>query len=228
MTRRVQLGSPRYLAAAVIVGVLTVWMPLVIAPDASAESCPDVEVTFARGTDEAPGVGSTGTAFVNSLRSKVGAKSLGVYGVAYPATSDWPTGADGVRDAGAHIQSTAASCPETKMVLGGFSQGAAVMGFVTSDTVPSGVDPATVPQPLSAEVADHVAAVVLFGTPNARAMDFLGEPQVVIGPLFAAKTVELCATNDPVCSDGMEFAAHDSYANSGLIDQGATFAASHL
>ena len=64
----------------------------------------------------------------------------------------------------------AGSCPKTQMVLGGFSQGAAVMGFVTSAAVPDGVDPATVPKPLQPEVAAHVAAVVLFGLANTRAI----------------------------------------------------------
>jgi cutinase len=34
---------------------------------------------------------------------------------------------DGISDAGHHVESMAASCPRTKMVLGGYSQGAAVM-----------------------------------------------------------------------------------------------------
>jgi cutinase-like protein len=115
------------------------------------------------------------------------------------------------------------------MVLGGYSQGAAVMGFVTSAAVPDGVDPATVPKPLQPEAADHVAAVVLFGTPNVRAMNFLGEPPVVIGPLYQAKTIKVCASEDPVCSDGLNFAAHDTYADDGsMVNQGAAFAASRL
>jgi hypothetical protein len=186
-------------------------------------------VVFARGTDEPPGVGPVGDAFVNKLRSRVGRNSVGVYAVNYPATDDWPTGLDGVRDAGAHVLSMAAECPNTKMVLGGYSQGAAVMGFVTSDAVPAGVDPATVPKPLQPEVAQHVAAVVLFGAPNVRAMNFLGEPPVVIGPLYAGKTAQLCVHDDPVCSDGLEFALHNANAYlDGVVDQGADFAASHL
>ena len=47
-------------------------------PSAHASECPDAEVVFARGTTEAPGVGPTGEAFVDSLRSRVGAKSVGV------------------------------------------------------------------------------------------------------------------------------------------------------
>src|SRR5579875_1186526 len=115
------------------------------------------------------------------------------------------------------------------MVLGGYSQGAAVMGFVTSASVPDGVDPATVPKPLDPAVANHVSSVVLFGMPNVRAMNFLGEPPVVIGPLFDAKTVKVCATDDPVCSDGLNFSAHNTYADDGsMIDKGVAFASSHL
>jgi hypothetical protein len=186
-------------------------------------------VAFARGTGEPPGVGPTGQAFIDSLRPRIGGKSLEVYPVNYPASNDWPTGLDGIRDAGAHVVSEVTSCPQTKMVLGGYSQGAAVMGFVTSAAVPDGVDPATVPKPLAPEVANHVAAVVLFGAPNPRAMNFLGEPPVAIGPPYQAKTIKVCAPEDPVCSDGTNFAAHDTYADdAGMVDQGAAFAASQL
>ena len=198
-------------------------------PAASAQGCPDVEVVFARGTGEPPGPGPTGQAFVDSLRSRVGGSSLEVYPVNYPASDQWGTGLDGIRDAGAHVVSTANSCPNTKMVLGGYSQGAAVMGFVTSAAVPDGIDPATVPKPLQPDVADHVAAVVLYAMPNVRAMNFLGQPPVVIGPTYQAKTIKVCAPEDPVCSDGMNFAAHDTYADDGaMIDKGVAFAASRV
>jgi len=221
----------RFLGSAVLAtsGVGAVVLSAPALPNASAQPCPDVEVVFARGTGEAPGVGPTGQAFVNSLRPRIGGKSMEVYAVNYPASEQWDTGIDGIRDAGAHVVSMANSCPQTKMVLSGYSQGAAVMGFVTSNAVPDGVDPATVPKPMDPGVADHVAAVVLFGTPNVRAMNFLGQPPVVIGPLYQAKTIKVCAVEDPVCSDGMNFAAHDTYANDGaVIEQGAAFAASRL
>jgi cutinase len=222
---------PRFLAPAVVaassISAAALSAPAV--PIASAQPCPDVEVVFARGTGEAPGVGSTGQAFVDSLRSRVGGRSVDVYPVNYPASDQWDTGLDGIRDAGGHVLSMAGSCPQTNMVLGGYSQGAAVMGFVTSNAVPDGVDPATVPKPLDPGVAQHVTAVVLFGTPNARAMNFLGQPPVVIGPAYQGKTIKVCAVEDPVCSEGLNFAAHDTYASDGaMVDQGAAFAASRL
>ena len=223
------LGSAVVLAAS---GVAASALCASVIPSASAQ-CPDVQVVFARGTGEAPGVGPTGQAFVDALHQRVGGRSFDVYPVNYPASDQWATGIDGIRDAGAHINSMAHDCPNTKMVLGGYSQGAAVMGFVTSpavpDSIPPDVDPASIPKPLSPDVANHVAAVVLFGTPNVRAMNFLGQPQVVIGPLYQAKTLKVCAPEDPVCSDGINFAAHDSYVENGdVIAQGADFAASRL
>jgi cutinase len=220
-------------AVATTSGLLASVIPTAAAPSASAVPCPDTQLVFARGTGEEPGVGPTGQAFVDAMRARLGGRSMDVYPVNYPASDQWSTGLDGIRDAGSHVVSEAAACPNTKMVLGGYSQGAAVIGFVTSpavpDSIPADVDPATLPKPLDPAVADHVAAVVLFGTPNVRAMDFLGQPQLVIGPLYQAKTIKVCATEDPVCSDGMNFAAHDSYVDDGsVIAQGADFAASHL
>lgn len=220
-------------AVATTSGLLATVIPTAAVPSASARGCPDTEVVFARGTGEDPGVGPTGQAFVDTLRDRLGGKSMDVYPVNYPASDQWSTGLDGIRDADAHIVSEAAACPNTQMVLGGYSQGAAVMGFVTSpavpDSIPPDVDPATLPKPLDPAVANHVAAVVLFGAPNERAMSFLGQPQVVIGPLYQAKTIQVCAGEDPVCSEGMNFAAHNSYvADGSAIAQGVDFAANHL
>jgi cutinase len=198
-------------------------------PSAFARSCPAVQVIFARGTGEAPGPGPTGQAFIDALRQRLGAEPVDAYAVNYPASDQWSTGIDGIRDASDHVIAMAGQCPATQMVLGGYSQGAAVMGFVTSAAVPDGVDPSTVPKPLDPAIAQHVSSVVLFGMPNVRAMNFLGQPPVVIGPAYEAKTIKVCAPEDPVCSDGLNFAAHDTYAGGGdFVTQGVDFAVSHL
>lgn len=212
-------------AAAVATSVL----PAVGIPTVQAMPCPDAEVVFARGTTEAPGVGPTGEAFVDALRARTAGKSLGVYGVDYPATIDFPTAVDGINDARAHILATAANCPNTKMVLGGFSQGAAVMGFVTANVVPEGVSPADVPAPMPPEVANHVAAVALFGKPSTRFMRAINDPAVTIGPQYVGKTIDLCVDNDLVCdASGRSFSAHNTYIDGGMVDQGATFVANQL
>lgn len=204
------------------------------APSASAEPCPDVEVLFARGTGEPPGIGGIGTAFVDALRSQVGSKSLRVYAINYPASGDF-SGSDfpltvigGIRDASSHIQFMAANCPNTRQVLGGYSQGAAVAGYVTSAAVPPGVPAAAVPAPMSADAANHVAAVTLFGTPSDQLLTQYGAPPIIIGPLYRPKTIELCANGDAICGAGNDPAAHVSYAVNGLTSQGADFAARRL
>jgi hypothetical protein len=115
------------------------------------------------------------------------------------------------------------------MVLGGFSQGAAVMGFVTANVVPDGVSAADVPAPMPPDVANHVAAVALFGKPSTRFMHAINDPPVTVGPEYLAKTIDLCVDNDLVCdSHGSSFSAHNEYEEAGLVDQGATFVASQL
>ncbi|WP_123028365.1 cutinase family protein [Mycolicibacterium stellerae] len=211
-------------AAAVATGALLA-TPI---PSAAAAPCPDVEVVFARGTFEPPGLGGIGQSFVDAVRAKAASKSVSVYPVNYPASTDFPTAVQGIRDAANRIESTAGACPDTKIVLGGFSQGAAVAGFVTSEAVPSGADAAEVPDPMPPEVADHVAAVVLLGKPSPKFMELIGTPPVEIGGLYAAKTIDLCIADDPICSGSGDGANHSLYNKNGMTDQAATFAVGKL
>jgi cutinase len=191
-----------------------------------------VEVVFARATTEPAGIGAVGQAFVDSLRSQVGGKSVGVYAVNYPATDDFASSASaGAVDARAHVQQTTAQCPNTKMVLGGYSQGALVIDLITAIPVAmAGFTPA----PMPPDVADHVAAVAVFGNPVDR---YVGMPLNAISPSYGAKTIDLCVPADPVCSPGdtsmpsrdeMFSGPHLSYVTSGMAGQAATFAAGRL
>src|SRR5690349_5934724 len=63
---------------------------------AADDSCAAVEVVFARGTFEAPGVGATGQAFVDALNARLPGTSVDVYGVNYPASLSFGQAADGV------------------------------------------------------------------------------------------------------------------------------------
>jgi cutinase len=223
------MGQLRRMGVVVTAAASVAAIQYLVVPPALAAPCPDTEVVFARGTTEDPGVGPTGQAFVDSLRTKVGPKSVGVYGVDYPATMAFSTAVEGIADARSHILATVASCRDTQLVLGGFSQGAAVMGFVTASVVPEGVSSDEVPAPMPPEVANHVAAVALFGKPSARFMNVIKDPDVVIGPNYVGKAIDLCVDNDLVCDPhGRSFAVHDQYAELGLVDQGATFAAQRL
>jgi hypothetical protein len=227
------------------VGAVTVALGAVMlgaaAPSASAQPCPDVEIVFARGTGEPPGVGGIGQAFVDAVRAQSGGRSVDVYAVNYPASGDFAdrlafagTVVDGIRDAGAHVQSTAANCPSTRIVLGGYSQGAVVAGYVTSAEVPAGV-PAEygsyIPKPMPSGVADHVAAVALFGKPSDVFLRDYDAPPIVIGPAYAGKTTQLCAPGDTICDGtpgGGPTIAHALYSVNGMVDQAAAFSVGRL
>lgn len=191
-------------------------------PSASA-ACPQVEVIFARGRLESPGVGVLGNAFVNALRKKVN-KNIGVYAVRYPADNEIDIGAN---DMSAHIQNMANTCPDTRQVLGGYSLGAAVTDVVLALPFSFfGFD-----NPLPAEMEQKIAAVALFGNGSAWA-----GPITNFSPTYSARTIELCHGADPICNPAdpntweqnwVDHAAK-AYIDAGMVNQAADFVAGRL
>lgn len=177
-------------------------------------------------------MGATGQTFVDALNARLGGKSVEVYPVNYPATLDFPAAADGVVDASNTITAAVANCPHTKIVLGGYSQGAAVAVYTTADTVPEGVAlPDGINRPMPPATATHVAAVALFGAPSPGIVNLLDNSAspITIGDRYSAKTIELCAPGDPVCSPGgVDRAAHSAYKDNGMAEQAADFTATQL
>lgn len=195
-------------------------------------TCPAVEVVFARGTFEAPGVGETGQAFIDALNARLGGSPVDVYGVNYPASLDFQAAAQGVADASNKVEQIAATCPATKIVLGGYSQGAAVAAYTTFDAVPAGLAlPDGITGPMPPADANHVAAVVLFGTPDNWFLNLVDSsaPPITVGHLYADKTIQLCDPGDPVCyPGGLDRAAHSAYKTNGMAVQAADFVANAL
>lgn len=185
---------------------------------ASAANCPAIEVVFARGTNDSPGLGRIGDAFVHSLRGKVGGRSVGTYAVNYPASYDFLAAANGANDASGHIQWMMDNCPDTRLVLGGYSQGAAVIDVIAAVPFPAvGFN-----APLPPNAPDHVAAIAVFGNPTAK----VGLPMTA-SPVWGSRSIDLCNPNDPVCTDGDSVEAHRAY-NGGPASQAASFVAGLL
>ena len=185
-------------------------------PAAHADPCPNVEVVFARGTGSPAGsVSPTGQAFIDALRSQIGGRSMGVYPVNYPATWAFAESARaGADDVNAHVQDMIGRCPNTRIVLGGMSQGAGVMDLATTILPP--------------EAADHVAGVALFGNPKSMLATAASGGFPDVSPLYSAKTIDMCAPDDPACSGGMNPRAHGSYPQTDMPAQAAAFVASRL
>ena len=192
-------------------------------PSASAAPCPEVEVVFARGRVESPGVGILGNAFVNALRSKTN-KNIGVYAVRYPANDEIDEGAN---DMSGHIQYMMGNCPATRLVLGGYSLGAAVTDVVLA--LPFEFFGFTSPLPPGAD--QHIAAVALFGNGVAWVA-----PITNFNPIYRDRTIELCHGADPICNPADpetwqdNWPAHlaNAYVNAGMANQAADFVAGRL
>lgn len=208
------------IAGRVVVGVVALVSSAAVGepnpPPAEADPCPTIEVVFARGTGQSAGVGQVGQAFIDSLGAQLAGRSMGVYAVNYPATTAFATSAQaGADDTVAHVQDMITRCPNTRLVLGGFSQGAGVMDLATKALPP--------------QAADHVAAIAVFGNPTSPLAGTLaGTVFPPIGPPYSAKTIDECADGDPACSGGGNVLAHGSYVQSGMTAQAANFVAARL
>jgi len=208
-------------AAAAVPMAASLVMPV---PTAGAQPCPNVEVVFARGTSEPPGVGRVGQALADALAPQLGGLTVGTYGINYPASYDFLNTAAGATDATNRIAVMAQECPGTRIVLGGYSQGAAVVDMLAG-VPPLGNkvgDIGSAP-PLPGGLLGNVAAVAVFGNPAAK----FGNPVSASGS-FAGKAIDLCADGDPICSDGRNPFAHTHYESSPFVGQAAGFAAGQI
>jgi trehalose dimycolate hydrolase len=207
-------------AAAIATAVACTMATLVAAPTASAEPCPDVQLVFARGTSEAPGIGRVGQALVDALTPQLGGRTIAAYGVNYPATYDFLAAANGADDATNFISATVAQCPSTRFVLGGYSQGAAVIDMLAGiPPLGNKIGEVGSAPPLPVALDGNVAAVAVFGNPSAK----FSIP--ITNSTFSGRAIDLCADGDPICSDGRNPFAHTHYESSAFIPQAANFVA---
>lgn len=178
---------------------LTAGSVAMITPAVATADCSAVDVSFARGRDEPPGLGRVGEAFVGALQSRVG--NMSVYAVNYSAgLLSTGEGADDMRN---HLQQVAADCPNTKLVIGGYSMGATVVNDVAGSPPPG------------------IRGVATFGNVARRGGG-------MTGPL-AGRWIDECNGGDPVCQEGgRSWTAHQTYEQTNLPAQAAAFVAGKL
>ncbi|OMC09442.1 cutinase family protein [Mycobacterium sp. SP-6446] len=191
---------------------------------AAAANCPQVQIVFARGRNESPGPGALGNAFINAVESKAGNRTIGTYAVKYPADTEVDVGAN---DMSYHIQDMVNNCPNTRLVLGGYSLGAAVTDVVLAAPISAfGFD-----SPLPPGTDQHIAAVALFGNGS----QWVG-PITNFNPTYNDRTIELCHGADPVCNPAdpntwkENWPAHlaSAYISAGMANQAADYVVSKL
>lgn len=214
--RWVGLGA----AALLITGIPLV--ALTAPPVAAADDCADAELVFARGTDEPAGMGRVGDALADAIRKQTPSLNLKTYGVNYKASKLQLHGGDGAKDAISHIKSTLSSCPDTKIVLGGYSQGASVINIVAGNPLGNIKWGDSLPP----EYADNVAAITTFGDVGTRTKQSIAAQSA----LYGSKAIDLCNPMDPICHEGQgnEWSGHTEGYVPVYTTQAAAFVASKL
>ncbi|EUC30726.1 carbohydrate esterase family 5 protein [Bipolaris zeicola 26-R-13] len=165
--------------------------------------CTDMTIVFARGTGEMGNVGTvSGPPMFKAIRSKLGADRVTVQGVDYPASAagNVNLGGDGGEKMAALVKQAKSLCPNTKVIVSGYSQGA----MVVHNAFNKGLS------------AEDVSGAVLFGDPLKR---------TAVGKLPTDKVKQFCGTADQICGgggDGGATGSHISYGSS--AEAAATFA----
>lgn len=209
-------AAPFVLGAALVAGAA----PLVAAvPAAQAAECSDVEVIFARGSGELPGLGITGTPLVQQIGSRLPDRSVTSYAVQYAAAYDQSSAGAGANDMTGHLTEQAKACPQTQFVLGGYSQGASVTDISLGISTTLGRGTA-----IDAQLAPRVAAVVVFGNP----LGLSGRTIENSSELYGDRAKSYCNIGDPVCGLGGNSLAHLTYASDGSVTDAADFAVAQL
>ncbi|QSZ33587.1 hypothetical protein DSL72_005155 [Monilinia vaccinii-corymbosi] len=191
-----------------------------------------VHMIVARASTETPGEGIIGAVANMVKKSLPGSDSEAVE---YPATlqSYMTSEAAGVKAMTKLVQDYAAKCPDSKIALMGYSQGANVagdvmcgssgmgsaMGWLGTSGAGSGTTQSS-SAGLSADVAAKVVAVVLMGDPthvpgasfNTGTSTKSGMfPRKNVANCPAAKMISYCDTGDTFCDSGASVAVHMSY-----------------
>ncbi|UZP36700.1 hypothetical protein NXS19_004516 [Fusarium pseudograminearum] len=164
---------------------------------AQAQSCPDIHIFGARETSVAPGFGSAGALAID-YPACGGQASCG--GVEYGASAK--QGTEAVTTA---VNGLNKRCPNTKIVMIGYSQGGQIMDNNISSAV------------------EQVKAVIMMGDPRfihglaygvgtCDAGGFDARPEGFVCP-NADKVQIYCDAQDPFCCNGNDAAHHQQYVS---------------
>ncbi|KAI5853805.1 cutinase-domain-containing protein [Tricharina praecox] len=178
----------------------------------AAQSCPESEFLFARGTGESGKIGTTvGRSMQTALRRAAGSR-MTVVGVEYPANDDFEaSSAVGTTWVVEYVKRRAVECPNMKFAFGGYSQGCQVFHKARAGLA----DPA---------IQKRIIGAALFGDPYMMATGTLSR----VPTTWAGKIHDNCASGDPVCGGGDNFLAHITGYSSSTARSAATFLTDRL
>jgi acetylxylan esterase len=188
---------------------------------ASQFACAPVHLIVARASLEPPGYGIIGS-LSRELQSRVPGTTSEA--IAYPATlSDYGNSiAEGTAAVINRVTSYAQSCPSSKIVLLGYSQGAAIIGDALCGGG-GGKEHWPMTPPLEGKIGDHITAIVQMGDPRFVPGLAWDAGSAVTGGLYArdpstqkcdkyvGRMISWCDASDARCDSGNSLAVHMTY-----------------
>jgi hypothetical protein len=191
---------------------------------ASSGGCAQVSIITARASTEAAGEGITGALVTQVVNAS--AQTVSRASVSYPATLNnyANSSLQGINALKTQLTNLVNSCPQTKVVLMGYSQGAHVVLDVLGGGQGGSLGTATAP--IASNIASHVVAVATFGDPRHvtnQSFDIgtstrnglfpRSSTQLNVLAGFASRIHAWCDANDTFCSSGNSTNVHLTYLN---------------
>ncbi|KAK2608510.1 hypothetical protein QQS21_002972 [Conoideocrella luteorostrata] len=194
-------------------------------PDAgdSIKGCAEgLYLISVRGTGEQPGIGGSGSIIGSKVRDQI--KGTKIVALDYPATLSKPSYqysvGNGTKNLNELISDHVKDCPNDKIAIMGYSQGAQVTLDTLCGTDESGFADTA---PISSDKIDkHVVAVALFGDPTHVANVTYNKGTSINNGVFPRKNSDSCLkyskiitswcdTGDIYCDVGNQTAVHGLY-----------------
>ncbi|KAK4082061.1 hypothetical protein PCL_06909 [Purpureocillium lilacinum] len=183
------------------------------------ESCAQIHLLVARGSTEPPGDGQLGSLAARIIRAHQGATQEAID---YPALLNPYSTSVRAGTAAVLNQLTAyvRRCPNSMVVLLGYSQGAQIIGDALCGGDAAGAGPVT--PPMDRNISDHVTAIVWYGDPRnvagkpfdkgtATMNGIYGRPAAQSCDRFSNSMASYCDRGDPYCAQGANVGVHLTY-----------------
>ncbi|TGZ81900.1 alpha/beta-hydrolase [Ascodesmis nigricans] len=190
-------------------------LPLTLSqPLSPRQSCPPLELLFARGTAEIPKLGILGGPFGKALSAAIpGAMTTGID---YPASNFITSPPKGVEWVTSYMTEKGASCPQTKFVIAGYSLGSFVVHQLAEGITP--------------ELRQKIVAAGVFGDPTRAPFgEIYGERGYPVQN-EGTDVFDVCGTIDTICgtdSNGPT-GGHITYGINGAVQDVSAFIAQRL
>ncbi|KAL9058017.1 MAG: hypothetical protein Q9162_002009 [Coniocarpon cinnabarinum] len=181
-------------------------------------TCAPLHIIAARGSTEDPGAGPTLQPLITQIEQQIA--DADDVALDYPASLVDPIYGDsvhqGVENLGDLLDQVRSDCPQSKVALLGYSQGAQVILDTLCGTSEIGFLPTA---PYTSDFASQLSSIAIFGDPThipgqpydrGNGTHFGLFPRLNPGACdpFADKLRSYCNDGDPVCEDGLNIDEH--------------------